>query len=221
MSAHAAWQYLHVLLFVYWLGADLGVFLASRYVARADLSLPERLRFLDLTLRIDMGPRSALILVIPVGFMLMRGLGLAPLAPSWIASIWGASLAWLALAWTLFLRAGAASALRTLDHALRVLMAGGFLALGLTSLVRGTPIEAGWLALKFVLYAVVIVIGLLLRRVIAQWAIGFRELADPSTAAAGNARIVAAQRRSTRLALTLWALVALIALLGLAKPAIA
>jgi hypothetical protein len=56
---YTLWQYLHILLFVYWLGADLGVFLAARYVARTDLSLDERLRFLDLLLKIDMGPRSA------------------------------------------------------------------------------------------------------------------------------------------------------------------
>ena len=36
--------YVHVLLFVYWLGTDLGVFLCSARLTRDDLSLEERLR---------------------------------------------------------------------------------------------------------------------------------------------------------------------------------
>ena len=65
MNSYGLWQYFHILLFVYWLGADLGVFLASRYVARADLPTPERLRFLEMLLKVDMGPRTALILMMP------------------------------------------------------------------------------------------------------------------------------------------------------------
>ena len=59
MNTYPLWQYAHILLFVYWLGADLGVSVASRYVARADLPLDERLRFLELLLKVDMGPRMA------------------------------------------------------------------------------------------------------------------------------------------------------------------
>ena len=57
-ATYDIWRYIHVLLFVYWLGADLGVYYAAKYVARADLPLDERLRFLDLTLLLDMGPRT-------------------------------------------------------------------------------------------------------------------------------------------------------------------
>lgn len=102
MNSHALWQYAHILLFVYWLGADLGVFFASRYVARADLPLDERLRFLELLLKVDMAPRTALILMIPVGFALATALGLAPFAAGWLPAIWILCLGWLALAWYLF-----------------------------------------------------------------------------------------------------------------------
>ena len=60
MSLHDFMLILHLILFVYWLGADLGVFYAAKFVARSDLTVEERHRFLELTLLIDMGPRTGL-----------------------------------------------------------------------------------------------------------------------------------------------------------------
>jgi len=221
MHDHAIWQYLHILLFVYWLGADLGVFLASRYIARADLGLEERLRFLELTLSIDLGPRTALILIIPVGFTLALDLGLAAFVSGWLHLIWIAALAWLAIAWTLHLRARTpvAARLQPVDRAVRIAVAAGFLGVGVASFVSGSPLPARWLAAKFVLFGVVVVLGLLLRRIIVEWVEGFRELREAATRAAGNARIERSHCQATRLALALWACVAVIALLGVAKPA--
>ena len=225
MNSYPLWQYVHILLFVYWLGADLGVFLASRYVARADLPTPERLRFLELLLKVDMGPRTALILMVPVGFTLATRLGLAPFAAGLLPAIWGIAVLWLILAWRLFLmgRDPRAQSLAKLDHWIRVTVAALFLSLGALSLVEGTPVTARWLALKMLFFAVVVIIGLLLRSVIRDWAQGFAVLnsTDASADAVGgaNATILSAYRRATRLAHTLWLLVALIALLGVTKPA--
>jgi hypothetical protein len=225
MSSYSLWQYVHILLFVYWLGADLGVFLASRYVARADLPTAERLRFLELLLKADMGPRTALILMVPVGFTLAARLGLTPFAAGLLPAIWGIALLWLLLAWRLYLmgRDPRAQSLAKLDHWVRVTVAALFLSLGALSLIQGTPVTAGWLALKMIFFAFVVVIGLLLRRIIRDWAMGFAVLtaadASADAVAGANATIFGAYRRATRLAHTLWLLVALIALLGVTKPA--
>lgn len=225
MNSYALWQYFHILLFVYWLGADLGVFLGSRYVARADLPTPERLRFLEMLLKVDMGPRTALILMVPVGFTLATQLGLTPFAAGLLPAIWVIAILWLILAWRLFLmgRDPRAQSLARLDHWIRVTVAALFLSLGALSLVEGTPVTARWLALKMLLFAVVVVLGLLLRRVIRDWALGFGVLNAPDATAeaiaGANTTIFSAYRRATRLAHTLWLLVALIALLGVTKPA--
>ena len=42
ISAIDVWKYIHILLFVYWLGADLGVFLLALASKRRNLSFPER-----------------------------------------------------------------------------------------------------------------------------------------------------------------------------------
>lgn len=225
MSSYGLFQYFHILLFVYWLGADLGVFLASRYVARADLPTAERLRFLELLLKADMGPRTALILMVPVGFTLAVQLGLTPFAAPLLPIIWLFGLLWLAITWGLYLlgRDPRAALWAKIDHWIRVTVAAMFLSLGLLSLIEAAPVTARWLALKMFFFAIVIVIGLLLRRIIRDWAQDFATLtaptADSSAIDAANALIEAAYRRATRLAHSLWLLVALIALLGVTKPA--
>lgn len=212
------------MLFVYWLGADLGVFMASRYVARADLPTAERLRFLDLLLKVDMGPRTALILMVPVGLTLAVNLGLTPFADGLLPAIWIASLGWLVLTWRLFLlgRDPRVQSLARLDHWIRVTVAALFVSLAVLSLLEGAPVGATWLAVKMLFFAVVVIIGLLLRRIIRDWAQGFAVLNRPDSPAdavqLANATIFGAYRRATRLAHSLWLLVALTALLGVAKP---
>jgi len=221
LNAYPLWQYAHILLFVYWLGADLGVFFAARYVARADLALDERLRFLELLLKIDMGPRTALILMIPVGFTLATTLGIAEFARAWLPLIWIASLAWLALAWYLYFNARNPRAARwaRLDQGLRIAIVVSFLAIGLLSFATGGPLATGWLAGKFVLFAGVVTLGLLLRITIRDWVAGFAQLRREGQRDAGNALITDAARRATRLAHLLWLCVAAIAFLGVVKPA--
>jgi len=220
ISDYSIWQFVHILLFVYWLGGDLGVFFAARYVARADLSLDERLRFLELLLRTDMGPRTALILIIPVGFTLASRLEIVPFADDWIPAIWAFCLAWLVLAWTLFLspRGAAAAALQPVDRVIRIVVIALFLGLGAASLTGSGPVSAPWLAAKFVLFAGVVTIGLILRGVIREWVAGFAALRKGENVDAANETITRAHHRATRLALTLWALVAAIAFIGVTKP---
>jgi hypothetical protein len=221
---YTLWQYLHILLFVYWLGADLGVFLAARYVARADLSLEERLRFLDLLLKIDMGPRTALILILPVGATLAAGLGAVSGLDALLPAAWIFALGWLALAWHVAIRPQhPLAALGTrVDRLIRIVIANALAVVAAASLVRGAPVHAPWLALKLLLFAGVITLGLLLRGVLRDWATGFDVLrrvgAGSDSSAEANARIAAAHRRSTPYAVMLWLLVAAIAWLGVAKP---
>ena len=50
--------YLHLLLFVLWLGGDLGIFVLGQHFRRRRYSLPERPALLKLLVAIDMGPRG-------------------------------------------------------------------------------------------------------------------------------------------------------------------
>ena len=220
ISSYTVWQYVHIVLFAYWLGADLGVFFASRYVARADLSLAERLRFLELLLLTDIGPRTALILMVPVGSTLALNLGLAPFLQGWLWLVWLLSLAWLALALWLFKNARdpRAAPFARFDGWVRWVVATLFIAMGVASFARCGPVETGWLAAKFITFGGAVILGLLLRAVIRDWVKGFAQLRNPATEADGNLLIGSAHHRARNLALLLWLLVALTAFFGVTKP---
>jgi hypothetical protein len=217
LSAYAALQYAHILLLVYWLGADLGVYLCAKYVERPDLSLDERRRFLALLAAIDMGPRTALVLMIPTGLLLVALGGWLPLPPGAVAAACLAALAWLALVWHLYRGGSLAPALRRLDQGLRVVVVAAAGVAGAVLLAQAID-GPRWLGVKLLAYAGAVLMGLMLRRVLAEWGRGFAELRDPATADAGNARITRAAGPSRRYAVVLWSCVLLAALMGVAKP---
>ena len=64
------WLYLHILLLVFWVGTDVGVFIAARWSEQTTLSIETRQTVLQLGMVLDRLPRSALTLIIPSGCQL-------------------------------------------------------------------------------------------------------------------------------------------------------
>ena len=92
---------LHILLFAYWLGGDLGVFYSSRYILREELAPQARATALKIMHGVDLAPRICLVLFLPSGVTLMAW---GPLGDEFfvngflLALLWVASLVWLAIA---------------------------------------------------------------------------------------------------------------------------
>ena len=70
------WKFIHILLFVYWLGADLGVFLLAKAARRSDLTFDQRVISLRMAMKIDILPRLSFALMFPVGLELSAAKGL-------------------------------------------------------------------------------------------------------------------------------------------------
>ena len=73
--AHGIVKYIHVLLFVYWLGGDAGVFYSSRFVLNSKLSRDARLTAFKIFVNLDMLPRYCLALMLTVGGVLAEFIG--------------------------------------------------------------------------------------------------------------------------------------------------
>ena len=75
--------YAHLLLFVYWLGADVGVFGLALAIKNPERTCEERALMMRLSLTFDMVPRMAMIAVSPVRPHLASRSGLVAL-PAWL-----------------------------------------------------------------------------------------------------------------------------------------
>ena len=94
---HTIWVFIHVMLLVYWLGADLGVLLLARAAKRAELSFAERAFALRMAVAIDLVPRLCFAVMFPVGLHVTASGGFAVVPVSAFIAAWAVSLGWIAL----------------------------------------------------------------------------------------------------------------------------
>ena len=99
----AFWLYLHILLLVFWVGTDVGVFIAAKWSERATLSMETRQTVLQLGMVLDRLPRSALTLIIPSGCQLAVASGWLDMPSQYLLGMWAFAAIWLAILWRGFL----------------------------------------------------------------------------------------------------------------------
>ena len=156
--------YFHLLLFVFWLGADLGVFILGQHFRRRSYSLPERLTILKLLVTTDMGPRTAWALMVPSSLMLLKLGPWWPNMPAWLlVAGWLIGLLWLALVWDAHLHDQTPRARRDrrIENVLKYVLTGFYLTLGLVSLWQGAPLQ-GFLAWKALLFGLIFVAAIMI-----------------------------------------------------------
>jgi len=214
----ALFALLHVLVFVYWLGGDLGAFYTSRFLIQPDVSADRRLMAAKIVGDVDMAPRTALILTLPTGLALAQSKGWVALGWPLIAASGIAAVLWLALAWHLHLRHGASEALRKLDLGIRWALVLGLGAWAISSLVGGTELPL-FLVLKLLAFVGCICLGLFMRGVLKPLAPALMGLNGPD-ADASAASLAQTLNRARPLVAGIWALLILAAFLGLWTPTI-
>lgn len=97
MSAFEAWKYLHVLMFVFWVGTDLGVFLSAKKSTDSSLSFDTRVLMLHTALRIELLPRTMWKLALPLGVMLSENIGAINIGTGGVILTWILSIVWWAI----------------------------------------------------------------------------------------------------------------------------
>lgn len=149
--------FVHILLFVAWLGGDIGVFiLGQHFRKRRAYTLETRLQFLKLLVLNDMAPRTAWALMVPVS-LTMTALGGWAAMPGWlIAASWAAGLGWTGLVWWIYAegqsaRAGVLKRVQFWLTAALCLFYAGLAAAGFAGL-WSAPF---WLSVKSALFAAI------------------------------------------------------------------
>ena len=218
--------FVHVVLFAYALGGDLGVHLAARFAVRSDLPLAERIRFFRMLLLVDLGPATAVALFLPTGLEIAARLGLSTLPQVWLWLIWAAAAAWVVAIWNLHLErarggrpaTGPKPVWARAEAVLRYLMLGAAAAIGVASAAGAGPLVEPWLGLKTVLYALCLVFVSLLRRELDSWMTALETLRGFGGEREGNSLMLRQHRAGRWYARSLWLLLAAAAYLGVAGP---
>lgn len=163
--AYRSLVFAHVLLFVLWLGGDLGVFvLGQHFRKRRSYSLDQRLVLLKLLVAVDMGPRTAWALMVPLS------LSVATIG-SWVAlpgfvvpGAWALGAVWLWLVWDSHLhdQTPRAARNRRVETWLKLVITAFYLWLGLSSLATGEPIALPWLAWKVALFGAIFLAAIMI-----------------------------------------------------------
>jgi hypothetical protein len=221
LSAHELLVYLHVALFVLWLGPDFGVFLWSGKVADPALSVSQRLAAATIMGRIDLIPRVAMSLMLTVGGILSEYVGIAH--PAWqMAGIVLLGPVWLGLVVVTFLRQGTAAgaALGRLDVWFRWALMAGIVASVTFSTVTGRLAAAPWVGWKLLIFAGLLLAGAVLRVRIRPFVDGVRALATAGPSPAVDAAMRASLAESKVYVLLMWTGLLAAALLGVVQPGV-
>ena len=212
INFHNFIAFIHVFLFVFAIGGDIAVHYIGQYLTQDKLSLAERLRVRQMRFIVDMSARTALVLLLPLGFTLAQAYG-SPISGNGLATLWVAAILWLVLVWLVHFNKGTplGDRLGKLDIGIRYVVMLSMASFGGYCLITGGPIASTWLAIKIVLFAVILLNGVWIRQIARGWPGAFALVR-------GEVLIKELQTKTNRAALCIWVLVVLMAFFGEVKP---
>lgn len=211
----------HLLLFVLWLGADVGVFLLGQHFRKRDrYTLDQRIALLKLLVLVDMTPRSAWALMVPLSLSVVDA-GRWWDVPGWLlGGAWAVGVFWLWLVWDAHRHDQTPRAARNrgIEGWLRWIVGGFYLWLGGQSLLTGAPLAPDWLAWKALLFGFIFVAAIMID--VTFKPVG-RQLAAILEEGSSDATEIPLLRTMNRTRIWVWAVYALLlvtAYLGNVKP---
>jgi hypothetical protein len=156
--AYPTLVYIHLLLFVLWLGADVGVFVLGQHFRKRDAyTLDQRIALLKLLVIVDLTPRAAWALMVPLSLTVSLAGGWWDVWPGMVWASWAIAAFWLWLVFDAHAHdmTPRAARNRKLEGWLRYILCAGYLFLGAESVLTGHPIPHSWLAWKALLFGLI------------------------------------------------------------------
>lgn len=156
--AYPTLVFVHLLLFVFWLGADVGVFVLGQHFRKKHLyNLDQRIALLKLLVIVDLTPRAAWALMVPISITLSFMGSWWEVWPSIIWISWAIAAVWLWLVFDAHAHDMTPRALRNRiwEAWLRYILCAGYIFVGVESVLTGYPVAIGWLAWKVLLFGLI------------------------------------------------------------------
>ena len=157
MAEYEIWKFLHICMFVFWLGTDVGVMLCSKKSVDPALSIEARFQMLEMALKIELLPRVMWVMALPFGVHLSATMGYISPSVTIITLMWVFTFAWL------IINVGGAANLNKewgqnlskINRYIVALLGLGLIIVSISSFMGNGPYDPNSVALKVGLYGLV------------------------------------------------------------------
>ena len=166
---------------------------------------------------IDILPRTAIVLLPFVGLQLASFRGSVDISQTGLIIAWTIAAIWLFVVWSAYrnMRKPSGIIWQRVDVSWRVILILILTASGISSLNKAWPVNADWIAVKLLVYAALLCVGLYLRISIRGWTEGFKRLRAGESGPDIDALFVDGRRRAKYAAFLFWSLIVAMAWLGI------
>ncbi|MEC9375027.1 MAG: hypothetical protein VYA80_01495 [Pseudomonadota bacterium] len=214
--------FIHLLLFCYWLGGDIGVFYSSGFAANPNLSNEARMTAAKIMLGLDIIPRACGALMLSVGLFLSQFIGVVYLNWQLYLFFLVAPL-WLVMELILHYQyeSSLGQYLKKFDAPFK-----GFIILGCLALVTWMSLSgrlhaAPWVGYKIIIFAIIIFCSLLINRAVLPYLEGIQRIAEGNINQQENLDMAESLRKTKWAVIAIWICLLIEVALGIAKPSIA
>lgn len=219
--AYSTLVYFHLLLFVLWLGADVGVFLLGQHFRRRDTyTLDQRITLLKLLVIVDLTPRTAWALMVPLSLTVSYVGGWWDVPVAIVGAAWAIAAFWLWLVFDAHAHdmTPRAARNRKWEGWLRYLLCAAFVMLGIISVTTGHPIAVGWLAWKALLFGLIFAAAIMIDLTFKPVGPLLGKLLADGSSDATELPLLRVMNNTRYWVWTVYALLVVTSWLGVAKP---
>lgn len=211
--------FVHQVLFVFWLGPDIGIYMWGTKAGNPELSVAQRVAAARIMRVIDLLPKVCMSLMLTVGGVLTELIGIEH--PWWqMAGIVLLGPVWLVLTLTTYMRAGSEAGARIarLDELFRWVVIATVILSVVYSTVTDRLDAFPWVSAKLLLFAAVVLFSVLMRRRLAPFNSAIEKISGDQVSDEVNATLAGSLSSSRPYVIATWVALAAAAWLGMAQP---
>ena len=211
---------LHLLLFAYWLGGDIGVFYSSGFAINPKLSRGARQAAGTIMMNLDLIPRLCLSLMLSVGGILTHYYGIEH--PLWqmigiilLGPIWTFALIYIHFNEGTDL----VKKMTKIDYYFRWIMVFTLIASVTYAFIYTDRLaENPWVGAKLIVFAALIFCGIMIRKYIGGFITGIHNIVKDNINEADDIAMAASLAKARIFVLTIWFLLFVEVWIGVVKP---